>query len=122
MAEKKTKKLSLSIFEIVAYSVLGLLAIWGLVYICLGISCVFVRYDSGLVKTNATLNLGFLNEGIIILAVAAADAVVVLLLTAKTADREYEKVQRRAAARANRRFGNSEAPVVDAEVSETPAE
>ena len=121
MAETK-KKLPLTIFEIVAYSILGLLAVWGLVYICLGISCVFIKYDSELVKANAKLNLGFLIEGIIILAVAAAAAVVVLLLNAKTADREYEKVQRRAAARANRKFGSSDAPVVDAEVSEVKAE
>ena len=118
MTENK-KKLPLSIFELVASSVLGLLALWGLTYIALGFACTFLKYDSALVKANNNLNLGFLYEGIIILASAAVAAVVVLLVNAKKADREYEKVQRRAAARANRRFGSAEeAPVVDAEVSE----
>ena len=117
MAENK-KKLPLSIFEIVAYSVLGLLALWGLVYICLGVSVSFLKYDCGLVKANAKLNLGFLLEGIIILAVGVAAICVVLLLNAKKSDREFEKKQRREAARANRKFGGEETAVVDAEVEE----
>lgn len=117
MAETK-KKLPVSIFEIIAYSITGLLGLWGLVYIALGVACVFVNYKDALVEANAKLNLGFLIEGVIILAVATVVTVVVLLIHAKTTDREFEKVQRRAAARANRRFGNSEEVVVDAEVSE----
>ena len=122
MAEKKQRKLPLSIFELVAYSITCLLGLWGLVYISLGIACVFVNYKSALVEANASLNLGFLYEGIIILASATVATVVVLLISAKSADRVYEKTQRRAAARAAHRFGSEEAPVVEAEVSEKPAE
>ena len=119
MAEKSKKKLPISIFEIVVYSITCLLALWALVYIALGISCLFLNYKSDLIAANAKLNLGFLYEGLIILGCAALVTVVVLLISTKGADREYEKQQRRAAARSARRFGNSEeAPVVDAEVSE----
>lgn len=119
MAEAK-KKLPLSIFEIVAYSVLLLLGLWGLIYIALGVACNFASYKGGLVYANNTLNLGFLYEGLIILGVSALAAVVVLLINAKSSDREFEKTQRRAAARAARRQGNvhQEEQVVDAEVSE----
>ena len=124
MAEAK-KKLPITIFELVAYIVLGLLALWGLVYIALGISCNFISYKSGLVYANGQLNLGFLYEGMIILAVSAVAASVVLLVNAKSSDREFEKEQRRAAARIARRTSGL-APqaetVVDAEVSEAKAE
>lgn len=113
------KKLPLSVFEIVAYSILGLLGLWGLTYIVLGLACSFLPYDNALVEFNKnSLNLGFLVEGVIILSVAVVVAVVVLCINAKKTDREFEKVQRRAAARAARKFGSEEAPVVDAEVSE----
>lgn len=115
------KKLKVSVFEIVAYSILGLLALWGIVYLCLGFACNFVHYDSALLAQDkafrAINGLGFLEQGIIILVVAVIVFVVVLLTTSKKSDREYEKTQRRAARMSQRRAG-----VVDAEVEEIPAE
>ena len=111
----KKKRLSLSIFEIVAYSVLGLLGIWGLVYIALGVSCEFVSYKSSLYTTNQSFGaLGFLYQGFIIAGVALVAAVIILLIHAKQSDRDYEKAQRRAARLAK------EEPVVDVEAK--PAE
>ena len=103
------KKLPLSIFEIVAYSVLALLGVWGLVYIALGVSCEFISYKSDLYVTNQSWNPGFMIQGFIIAGVALVAAVIVLLINAKNSDRDYEKAQRRAARLAK------DNPVVDAE-------
>ena len=110
------KKLPLSIFEIVAYSLLLLLGLWALTYISLGIACQFIRYDTTVRVANDKLNLGFLWEGIIILAVSAAAAVTVLLITAKKSDRDFEKAQRRAARLKKAPVVNSQ-EVVEAEVA-----
>lgn len=96
------KKLKhLSVFEIVTYSVLLLLGLWGFVYLILGFSCEFVRYDSNLQYANNYLRnvfgTGFLVCGLIVLGVAVAVTVVVLLINAKKSDRDFEKAQRRAA-------------------------
>lgn len=116
------KKLPLTLFEIIAYSVLGLLGIWGLVYIALGVSCEFVRYDSDLAVANSSLKsstagMGFLAQGFLIAGIALVVAVVILLIHAKNSDRDYEKQQRRAARLAK---GNSQ--VIDVEAEEKPAE
>ena len=107
------KKVPALIFEIIAYSVLGLLGLWALVYISLGIACEFIRYDTGVAIANDKLNLGFLWEGLIILGSAALGAVVVLLINAKRTDRDFEKAQRRAA----RLKKNPASEVVEAEVA-----
>lgn len=110
----KKNKLPLSIFEIVAYSVLLLLGLWGLVYIILGVSCEFVSYKSDLYIANGKLGtLGFLYQGIIILAVAVVAAVVVLLINAKQSDRDFEKAQRRAARLAKENVVDVEATKVE---------
>ena len=124
MAENKKKKLPLSIFEIVAYSLCFLMGVWGIVYISLGIAANFARYDSALRATDlylraGTKDMGFLLQGVLILAIAVVVAVVILLIFARNADRDYEKAQRRAALRKARTSANEEV-VVDAEV--TPAE
>ena len=108
------KKLPLTIFEIVAYSILILMGLWALVYVALGIACEFIRYDTSVATANAKLNLGFLWEGLIILGVTAVAAVVVLLIHAKKTDRDFEKAQRRAA-RLNKKAPAQE--VVEAEVA-----
>ena len=111
------KKLPLSIFEIVAYSILGLLGIWGLVYVALGVSCEFISYKSALSETNKSFgDLGFLNQGLIILAVATVASVIILLINAKTSDRDFEKAQRRAA-RLAKEPAATETQVVDAEAT-----
>ena len=107
------KKLPITIFEIIAYSLLLLLGLWALTYIGLGIACEFIRYDTGVAAANDKLNLGFLWEGLIILGSAALGAVVVLLIHAKRSDRDFEKAQRRAA----RLKKNPTQEVVEAEVA-----
>ena len=106
------KKLPLSIFEIIAYSLLLLMGLWALTYIGLGIACEFIRYDTGVAAANDKLNLGFLWEGLIILGATALGAVVVLLIHAKRSDRDFEKAQR--AARLKK---NPTQEVVEAEVA-----
>ncbi len=49
------KKLPVSIVELVIYSLAGLLGIWGLVYISLGISCIYVDYKSALYEADLHL-------------------------------------------------------------------
>ena len=122
----KKFKLPISIIELVVYTLGGLMAIWGLVYISLGISVNFLKYDEELVKTNAKLvagtnGMGFLQQGILVLFVGVAVIVVFLLAYAKVADRKYEKEQRRAAARFNRRTNKVESEEV-VEVESTPVE
>lgn len=128
MAEQKKNlkwPLKISIFEFVVYCLTGLMGIWGIVYMSLGLAVSFARYDSELKATDAylkagTSNMGFLLQGILITVIALVVATIVLLVAAKRADKDFEKAQRRAALRSARRFGKEEAaPVVDAEVSET---
>ena len=125
MAEQKKRKLPISIFELVVYILSGLMGLWGLTYIILGIVANHISYKSSLYVTNAAIaantgGMGFLYQGILILAIAIAVAVIVLLANAKNSDKEYEKQQRRIAAK-NARMQMKQ-QVVDAEVSEKPAE
>ena len=110
------KKLPITLFELIAYSVLGLIGLWGLVYIALGVSCEFITdYKSDLRVANDSFGaLGFLYQGLIILGSALLVAVVILLIFAKNSDRDYEKAQRRAARLAK------DNKVIDAEA--TPVE
>lgn len=101
MANKKAK---LSIFEIVWYSITGLVSLWGLTYIVLGLIAAFYPATSDkneLLKASETIakyfGLGFLYWGIIILAIGVVAAAFVLCIKAKETDREVEKSQRRAA-------------------------
>ena len=123
----KKFNLPISIFELIVYTLGGLVAIWGVVYIALGVSVNFLKYDHALVKTNAdfianTNGMGFLQQGILILSLAVIALTVFLLGYAKKADRQYEKAQRRAAARTNRRFGKEEVAEEIVEVESTPVE
>ena len=127
MVEKKKSKLPITIFELVVYILAGLLALWGLTYMCLGFACNFAKYNSALVEANKTLRdnangLGFLGQGLIIIAVGITLAVIVLCVNAKTTDREYEKEQRRKAARFNRRNQNEEVEETVVDVETTPVE
>lgn len=96
---KKLKQLS--IIEIIMYSILILLGLWGFIYLILGFICEFLNIHSGLrYADNYIRNVfgtGFLVCGLIVLGVSVAASVVVLLLNAKKSDRDYEKAQRRAA-------------------------
>ena len=96
---KNLKKLSL--FELIAYGVILLVGLWGLVYVCLGIAVEFVSTKTGVAKADAvlvsTFKIGFLWSGLIIMGAATLVAVVILLINAKKSDRDFEKAQRRAA-------------------------
>lgn len=94
MAKKKK-----SVFEIVWYSLTGLVALWGLTYVVLGIICSLIALDSPLAQANNAIvdefGLGFLYWGLIILVIASVAAIIVLLTFAKKVDRDFEKTQRR---------------------------
>ena len=127
MAEKKKSKLPITIFELVVYILAGLLGIWGIVYISLGISTNFVRFDSKLIEVDTGLKantngMGFLEQGILILVCAVLPIVVLLLVNAKTSDREFEKEQRRKQARFNRKNKNNEQEEIVVDVETTPVE
>ena len=101
--KKKTKKLPLHPFEFVWYILVGLVGIWGLTYIVLGLVASYLPIsteDPGLVEANEKIlqlfKLDFLGWGLIILAIAAVAAVVVLILFSNKVDRDYEKNVRRA--------------------------
>ena len=97
------KKFPLHPFELVWYILCGLVGLWGLTYIVLGIVIDYLpttAEDEGLVKANGefakTFKLDFFGWGLIILAIAAVAVVLVLLLFSSKIDRDYEKNVRRA--------------------------
>ena len=101
--KKAHKKLPLHPFELVWYILVGLVGIWGLTYIVLGLVASYLPIkteDPRLVEANKKIlelfKLDFLGWGLIILAIAAVAAVVVLLLFSNKVDRDYEKNVRRA--------------------------
>ena len=128
MAEKKQIKFTKNlIIELVIYTLAGLLAIWGLVYMCLGFSINFISYKSDLTIADANIRagtngMGFLEQGIMILFIVIGVIIAVLLFFAKIADRAFEKEQRRAAARANRKFNKVSADETVVDVESAPAE
>lgn len=98
------KKLPLHPAELVWYIVCGLVGLWGLTYIVLGLiaeNLPTTSEDPEFVKANAkfaeTFGLDWLGWGLIILAIAAVSAVIVLLVLSNKSDRDYEKNTRRAA-------------------------
>ena len=97
---KKTNR-KVTIFEIAWYVLCGLIAVWGLTFLTLGVIVRHLRATDALYKADAsyleTMKIGFFNSGLILLPAGVVAAVVVLLIFAKTSDREVEKQQRRAA-------------------------
>ena len=98
------KQLALHPLELVWYIVCGLVGLWGLTYIVLGLisnNLPTKSEDSEFVKANIefakTFGLDWLGWGLIILSIAAVAAVIVLLLLSNKTDRDYEKNTRRAA-------------------------
>ena len=117
-----SKKLKISVKELVLYCICGAFVLWGLTYVVLGLLAENLPipdsknalYSANLVIKN-TFGLGFLGWGLILTGVFAVAGAIVMLTFAKGVDKEYEKKQRRAA-----RLSRSEEPVspevVDAEV------
>ena len=94
------KKLPLSIFEIVWYSICALVIIWGLTYVVLSL---VDKYNdlSGLhsfaTSFKKTFGLALYFWGLLIIAIGAVAGVVVLIIFAKTFDRAADREQRRSA-------------------------
>lgn len=114
----KKVKLPISIFELVVYILSGLFIIWGITYLSLGVAVSFLHYKDALVIADKHLkettgNMGFLLQGVLVLAIGVLVMVVVLLANAKKSDRDFEKQQRRAARMSARRQ-----EVIDAVVEE----
>ena len=100
MAKKKKIKL----LELVIYITFGALALWGLVYIVLGLfannlpipdsSNALKSADKVIAKN---FGLGFFGWGLILFGVFATLEAIALIVYAKDVDKDYEKSQRRAA-------------------------
>ena len=127
--KKNAKKLKLSLFEIVWYTLCALIFLWGLTYIVLGLIANYAPIpdaDNELLKASnayaGVFKMGFFEYGLIHVGVAWLLSIVVLLIYSKKSDREFEKEQRRAALRASARksMGLEDEDVVEAEVSEEP--
>ena len=94
------KKLPVSIFEIVWYSICALVMIWGLVYVILGLVNKYNDFSSLKefeVDFKKTFGLALYFWGLIIISIAVVAGVVVMLVYAKTFDRAADREQRRSA-------------------------
>ena len=126
--KQNKKKLPLHPFEFIWYPLTGLVGIWGITYIVLGLVARYLPItseDKGLVKANGDFakifKLDFFGWGLIILAIAAVAAVLVLILFSNKVDRDYEKNARRAQRLAQleaeeEKEEAKEAGIIDAEV------
>ena len=99
-----TKAKKNRIIELVIYGVFGGLAIWGLVYIILGLLAAnlpipdsdnALRSGDAFIKSN--FGLGFFGWGLILFGVFASLTAFTFIYFAKDVDKDYEKNQRRAA-------------------------
>ena len=100
MTQKKKNK----IIEICIYSLFGALAVWGLVYIILGLlasnlpipdSQNALRSGDNVIRSH--FGLGFFGWGLILFGVFGSLTAFSLIYFAKDVDKDYEKSQRRAA-------------------------
>ena len=94
------KKLPLSIFEIVWYSICVLVMIWGLVYVILGLvdganDLTSLHKFMGNFKKTFGLDMYF--WGLIIFAIGVVAGVTVMIIYAKTFDKAADREQRRSA-------------------------
>lgn len=126
MENKKTWKLKISKFELVAYIITGAFALWGFVYMILGLLAnnLPIHSDQNYLKQASdaikqTFGLDFLGWGIIILAISILAMVIVMLACAGKKDKTFEKEQRRAARLMRNKPQVSEPQVVEGEVAES---
>ena len=96
----KKKKLPVSIFEIIWYSICALVILWGITYVILGLVTKYNDIDA-LTKFDAnfkkTFGLSLYFWGLLIVAIAVVSAVVVMLFYAKVFDKATEREARRSA-------------------------
>ena len=132
------KKLPLHPAELVWYIVCGLVGLWGLTYIVLGLiaeNLPITAEDNKFIEVTKDFTkhfgLDWLGWGLIILGIAAVGAAIVLLLLSNKADRDYEKNTRRAArlaqleAEEEKEEAEEQKPeqqIVDAEVNDVKPE
>ena len=98
------KKLNISLFEFITYIVSGALALWGLVYVILGLFGMYLDVgaaDNAIAIADASFasafGLGFFGWGLIILSIGILIGFISLCVNAKKTDKEAEKAARRAA-------------------------
>ena len=94
------KKLPVSIFEIVWYTICVLVIIWGLVYVVLSLVNKYndlSNLDKFAVSFKKTFGLSLYFWGLIIMAIGAVAGVAVMIVYAKTYDRAADREQRRSA-------------------------
>ena len=94
------KKLPVSIFEIVWYSICALVIIWGLTYVVLSLVDKYNDLSSlhaFATDFKKTFGLALYFWGLIIMAIGAVAGVVVMIAYAKTYDRAADREQRRSA-------------------------
>ena len=120
--KKGNKKLKLSVFEIVWYTICLLVALWGITYIVLGLLGQYLPMkasDNPIRNASnsyaSVFGMGFFGYGLIHTGVACVAALIVLLMQSKKADRDVEKAQRRAAIRAsiNKQMEENEEEIID---------
>lgn len=98
------KKNDLRVFEVVWYSICAAVALWGLVYIVLGLVANYANvphHDNYLLEASNVIKrnfgLGFFGWGLIIFAIGVVAAIFVMLIYAAKVDKTSEKAARRAA-------------------------
>ena len=94
------KKLPLSIFEIVWYSICVLVMIWGLVYVILALidgANQLTDLHKFMANFKKTFGLSMYFWGLIIFAIGVVAGVAVMIIYAKTFDKAADREQRRSA-------------------------
>ena len=94
------KKLPVSIFEIVWYTICALVIIWGLVYVVLSLINKYndlASLNKFAVNFKKTFGLSLYFWGLIIMAIGAVAGSVVMIIYAKTFDKAADREQRRSA-------------------------
>ena len=118
-----TKQKKNQIIEIVLYALFGALAIWGLVYIILGLLANNLpvpeaknALKDGNAVIEANFGLGFFGWGLILFGVFAVAVAITFTYFARDVDKSYEKNQRRAARLKRNKVEDNKEEVIDAKV------
>ncbi len=99
-AKRKKHFTGLTIFEITWYTICGVLAVWGLVYMILGMIANYTDvagliHFTNVIKSNFGMNAFY--WGIMILAIAVIAFVIAILCVNRVVERESDKASRREA-------------------------